>query len=278
MRSRGHVISARGLGDSDHLSWVYDDATDCHSQAVTFLDEGRARGLRLAYTGAGDLRQLRAQLKDLPGRDEMLASGALEILALESVYGAGPVHGPTVVGRYAGSTAQALADGYRGYRVAADVTSLVGSAAGLDAFARYEIDLDTYMAAHPFSAMCAYAGSVGADQLAELACVHPLGMSAHAPFQITIDAGGVVQLDGEVDLWSRRAFAETVTRIDDALQARPRVVDLSGVVHIDHRGLLALEHSAARRQMHLLLRAAPPIVRRLLTLLDAPHLEVEAAR
>lgn len=277
MRSRGLVTSARGLGDSDHLSWVYAADAHCHDQAVAFLADGRARNLRVGYTGLGDIRQLRADLDALPNVDELIASEALELLPLEAVYGVGPVQGASVVKRYDAFTARALADGYNGYRVAADVTSLVSSPAGIDAFARYEIELDTYMTSHPFSAMCAYADSIGDEGLVQLACLHPLGLGAHAPFQITIDAEGVAHLDGEIDFACRAAFAETVARIDDALTANPSVVNLGGVVHIDHRGLVTLERRAARRGLHLVLREAPKVVHRILELLDLPHMELERA-
>ena len=66
-----------------------------------------------------------------------------------------------VMKKCAAATQEALADGYRGLRISADVTDLVRAPDQHDAFARCEFLLERYSARHPLSAMCGYRRELG---------------------------------------------------------------------------------------------------------------------
>ncbi|MCE6995451.1 MEDS domain-containing protein [Saccharothrix sp. S26] len=74
----------------------------------------------------------------------------------------------------ADATQEALAAGFTGLLVVADVTPLVSTPARLEAFARYEHLVDCYMATHPLAGMCAYDRvQLGDAAVAQVACLHP---------------------------------------------------------------------------------------------------------
>lgn len=84
---------------------------------------------------------------DLDGVDGFAAARAnrcLQVRDLGMYSPAEQVDPVAQVRAYAQATQQALADGYTGPRVAADVTSLVGTAPARAAFARYEHLIDVH--------------------------------------------------------------------------------------------------------------------------------------
>lgn len=276
MQSSGPV-ALRGRGARDHRCWVYPAADRCADEVVAFLADGWSRGLRLGFAGPGTPNELRARVQTLPGVDELLAGSGLELLPLEALYGTGPVDAGAVIARYEECTVRALAAGFRGFRIAAEVTELLRSEAELDAFVRSELQLDASMTTRPFSAMCAVADDLGADHLVQLAAVHPRSIQAHAPFQVALGEDGALHLRGEIDVSCHGAFGATVVRLDEVLPAGEMVFDLGELRFIDHRGLLVLDQRAARHGQ-VRLRRAPQVVQRLVELLDVSHLVVESLR
>src|SRR5262249_47963177 len=90
------------------------------------------------------------------------SGGAAQVISFEEFYGAGePVDPAAVIKRYDAATHEALADGYRGLRVSADVTALVRAPEQQDAFAQCEFLLERYSSRHPLSAMCGYRHELG---------------------------------------------------------------------------------------------------------------------
>ena len=123
MRMIGPVGSYRGFGLRDHSCWVHGDRGDYRPRLTGFFREGLERGLRVAYLGPGSAGELREHLGRLAGSGPLLARGAIRVICLEEIYGAGgPVDPAEVISRYAAATQEALADGYQGLRVSADVT------------------------------------------------------------------------------------------------------------------------------------------------------------
>ena len=93
-------------------------------------------------------------------------------ICFEEIYGAGgPVDPAEVIKRYAAATQEALADGYQGLRISADMTDLVCTPAQQGAFARCEFLLERYSSRHPLSAMCEYRRELG-DAVTQFACMH----------------------------------------------------------------------------------------------------------
>lgn len=232
--------------------------------------------MKLAYAGASPPAGLIEQVEALdagPGQPP----ATLEVLALEDVYRQAPVDATATLDAYRRRTGTAIAEGYRGLRVVADVTDLVRTGVGLDAFARYGLQLGPFMAKAPFSAMCAFSEDIGSEAAMELACVHPSGEADDTPFRAVLGPGGVVCLTGELDLAVSAALESTLQRLIPNLTGPSPIVDMSGVTFVDHRSLATLDSVAEARRTDVRVVGAGPLVARLVSLLDFPRLRVGAS-
>jgi hypothetical protein len=156
--------------------------------------------------GPGERRGAARHLGRLAGSGPLPARGAIRVICLEEIYGAGgPVDPAEVISRYAAATQEALADGYQGLRVSADVTDLVRAPDQHDAFARCEFLLERYSARHPLSAMCEYRRDLG-DAVTQFACMHAAVPAGLTPFQVFACDDGAVGLLGEFDQACQAAF------------------------------------------------------------------------
>jgi hypothetical protein len=184
MRMIGPVESYRGFGLQDHLCWVHGDRGDYRARRTEFFRDGLGRGLRVAYLGPGNAGELREHLDRLVDIGPLLTREAIRVISFGEIYGAGePVDPAEVIKRYAAATQQALADGYRGLRISADVTDLVRAPDQHDAFARCEFLLERYSSRHPLSAMCEYRRELG-DAVTQFACLHAAVPAGLTPFQV----------------------------------------------------------------------------------------------
>ncbi|MCE3552502.1 MEDS domain-containing protein [Pseudonocardia sp. RS11V-5] len=203
--------------------------------------------------------------------------GAVEVVAVRSVYGADAVVEPEAqVRTYAAATNAAVADGFTGLRVAAEITTLVRTTAQRDAFARYEQRIDRFMTRHPFSAVCAYDREVlGVAALAELACVHPAASPGATPFRFFARDGVDAVLGGEIDRTARELLARTLDRAELAPRGDELVVDAAELGFLDHRGLLLLDELGHREEAVVALRDAPAVVGRMAALLGLARIRVD---
>jgi anti-anti-sigma regulatory factor len=276
------VIShTRASAAYDHVCWSYDDPGDFHTRAREFLADGLAAGERVLYVAPDSPASLVERLGDMPGLHDALRREAAQVVPLNATYSDGVVDPAAQVGVFAVATEEALAAGYTGLRVVADVTSLVRSSAQLDAFARYEYQIDRYMRMQPLSGMCAFDRlELGDRVVATLACMHPETNLADALFRLYAcsPADGCVALAGELDASNHELFSAALEWAD------PRPVDGNVVVQatqlrfIDHRGLMHLQEYARQRDATAILRTSRSAAARLVGLLDLSRVRVEATR
>ncbi|GAA0485695.1 hypothetical protein Ade02nite_09260 [Paractinoplanes deccanensis] len=211
----------------------------------------------------------------LPGGD------AVRVVSFEEAYsGDGVVDPAGQVAAYTAVTEEALAGGYTGLRVVADVTALVRTDEQRDAFARYEYIIGRYMRLAPMRAVCAYdRGELGERAVAELACLHESSHDAGVTFQLHPGVTSAeAMLDGELDMSAEELFGTALERTDLDRAGGDVVVDGAGLRFIDHRALLALEKYAASRRTTAVLRTPTGAVARLAGLLELAHVRVEGAR
>ncbi|TQM78370.1 STAS domain-containing protein [Saccharothrix saharensis] len=276
MRRSGIVQHTRDLGRHDHVCWSYDDPADVGLRVAEFLLDGLERGQRVRYVGSGDAQALVDAVRSVDRIAVALADGAAEVASLDA---RGPVIDPEgQVRSYATATEQALAAGYRGFRVAAEATALVRSQDQLTAFLHYEHLVDQYMADHPFSALCAYDRTrVGERALEQLASVHPSTNLPGAGFRLHASArpGHSAALSGEVDMFNRDVLVQVLDRIRPPARGGQLVLDAAGLTFIDHRGLIGLDRYARGRDTTLVLRTAFPGASRIANLLDLHAVRVE---
>jgi anti-anti-sigma regulatory factor len=242
----------------EHVCLVYDEPAAFLGAARAFLTEGLRAGQRLVFVGSPDTH---ASL----GVDGVTHSPTSD------VYAEGVVVEPQAqVKAYRALAAAALADGFTGFRVVAQATPLVRTAAQLEAFLRYEHLIDRYMSTHPMAAMCAYdRGVLDEPALTRLASVHPRSAGDLTPFHLFAcpPSCGSVALSGELDMASHDLLPEALDRADVEPVDGALVFDLSGLRFADHRSILALVDYATRRGYPAVLRAVPAATRRLVELI-----------
>ena len=269
MRQRGFVGSVAGLGIQSHACWPYRDAAELRSTTVEFLREGHRLGQRLTYVGNGSADRLWDDLNALGDTDALKRDGTLDVRVFDSMYPEGePLDVEAQVALYARETDRALADGYTGLRVAADVSRLAKQDTW-ETLRRWEGAADRYVESHPVAALCCYDRSaVPAGLLADLACAHPVVRDTMAvPFRLFARGKGLA-LEGEVDYFSSAALERLLDAVGPGHDLE---LDLSGVDFIDHNGVLAIARHAERlsdEASHVSVRGAPPGMRRTCEILE----------
>lgn len=271
MRGHGSVTELPEAASADHLCWVHDDDADFEVAVREFLAGGLARGERLLCVGSRAIAALEGAAGPLGDVDALVAGGTLEMMTVDEVYAAA---GPLVVERqrayYDAATRRARDDGYRGLRVAAELSGLAADPEQRHLLAAWEHAADEFIASDAgMSAMCAYRADLPPETLGALLSVHPQGRAPEhlSPYRLFF-AGGVVRLTGSVD-------TSTAGRLATALAGTPvgpsPVLDLAGLDFIDVAGYRALAGwaSALRsRGLPLEVRGASPLVRRVWRVLD----------
>ena len=248
----------------DHVCLAYDDPATLATHARAWLTAGAAAGQRTWYLGPGE---------------PPAGTGARHV-RMDTAYTAGAEFDPAAQAAvFMGAFRQALAAGFTGLSVVADVTPLVRTAARRRAFCRYEHLIDRFMAQHRLSGMCAFRRAELDDQgLAELACLHPAANVA-VPFRLHACRPelGRAELAGELDINTAALLHIAMDRV--ALLPGPGeevVLHAAGLRFADHRTLLRLDDWAAGRDATMVLRAAPAAVARLAGLLGLRRIRVEA--
>jgi len=221
MRNHGTRFEIIRMRPHDHIGWVFSGPDEFASLAAPFLGEGAALGERLMFVAENP------ELDVYAAMTEHLDPAVLQVASISEVYGAsGVVDAPTQRATFAGAMAEALADGYSGIRVAADNSTLVTDPERLDAWIRWELVADRFMAENHVTGLCAFnRDKVKIDTLRHLATLHPLTSSSDPlpQFRLYV-ADGSLSIEGEVD-----EFA--VDHLELALSTLPRgtavVVDLT---------------------------------------------------
>ena len=222
--------------------------------------------------GSADAAELAELLGRVAGTGPLRSGRAVRVISFEEFYGAeGPVDPAGVINRYDTATQEALADGYQGLRVSADVTDLVRAPERQDAFAQCEFLLERYSSRHPLSAMCGYHRELG-DAVTQFACLHAAVPAGLTPFQVFACDDGAVGLLGEFDQACQVAFERALRRIQPAPGDPKLIFDMSQVRFMDHYALLSLDSYAEACSVPVVVRSVPPIVRRAARVLGLEHL------
>lgn len=267
MRTSGAVDHVGGLGSSGHVCWAYDDVRQFARPALQWLGDGVELGQRLIYVSGRPLDRMRRDVAALPGVEDLLERSALQLVCLPDVYDLdAPLVAEEQLATYSAATEQALADGYTGLRVLADVSDLVRDPARRPAHVRWEHLADEFMAERPLAAMCAYRRSaLGDEAIGDLAAVHPVvhAAAASTPFRLYFESGRMV-LSGSVDAFSSDLLGRLL--LASHVQSREVVLDVGGLDFIDARGVTTLAAWAGRLRAGnggLHLTGASPLLRRM---------------
>lgn len=270
MRAHGSVRELPEAAPADHVCWVHDDDAAFDAAVQEFLAGGLARGERLLCVGDRAIAALGDPGGDLADVERLRADGVLETMTVAEAYeAAGPFASDRQREFYDTATRRALAEGYQGLRVVADLSDLAASG-HRDELVRWEHVADEFMASGSgMSALCAYRRDLPQDVLAEVLSVHPLsnGSERLAPYRLFF-LDGRLALTGSVDTFSADRLAALLASTPSGSAA---VLDLIGVDFIDVAGCRALAGWAVAldaRGVPLEISGASALVRRMWRILD----------
>ena len=258
-----------GRSAGDHVCWPFRGHDAMTAVARPYVSEGLARGERVAYVADRAASELRQDLDGLPGLDEHVERGRLQLVPVATLPAADPSDPDAELVVLAEMTAQALNGGYAGLRMFADGTDRALDPVRRARQVRYEHLIDRFCLEHALTMLCAYdAAELGNSAVAELVCVHALAHGDLSPFQVhaapTADAG----LAGEIDVFCADQLEQALQRIGVGACGGKVVIDAADLKFIDIRGLLTLDRHAAANDAILVLRSPPAVVTRLLTVVD----------
>ncbi|MGZ4626778.1 MAG: MEDS domain-containing protein [Kineosporiaceae bacterium] len=203
MRAQGVLTEPDAALGADHICWVYDDEDSFTELAGRYLAEGLAGGERLLCVGSGIAALLRRGGQAGLDVDDLVSRGALEFLDVDTAYErTGELRPEEQLEFYHSATRRALAEGYTGLRVVAEITDLAVDAARRAELMRWESVADGFIGhGSGMRAMCAYAATRLDDEaLADLTSVHPLVRAPEAipPFRVWFEED-TITLAGELD-------------------------------------------------------------------------------
>ncbi|MER7459946.1 MEDS domain-containing protein [Micromonospora sp. NPDC126480] len=265
-----------------HLCWSYDDRQVFAAHAERLLAAGLAAGEQVWYVTPAPPEAVTDRLVRRPDFAAALARGAAAVVSLGDTYASGVVVDPPAqVAAYAAATDAALAAGFTGLRVVAEATELVRTPAQLEAFTRYEHQIDRWMRTRPFGAVCAYDRTVLGDAtVLALACMHPASNRPDLLFHLygAAEPDGHAALAGELDLSNHDLFRTALERADLHPTDGRLVFHATALRFLDHRALAVLDAYARRRNAVAVLRTARPAAARLTELLGLTRVQVELIR
>jgi hypothetical protein len=270
--------SPTGRSAGEHVCWPFRGHDAMIAVARPYVSEGLARGERVAYVADRAASELRQDLDGLPGLDEHVERGRLQLVPVATVPAADPAVDPAAeLVVLAEMTAQALDGGYAGLRMFADGTDRARDPVRRARQVRYEHLIDRFCLEHALTMLCAYdAAALGNSAVAEVVCVHALAHGDLSPFQVHATSGADAALAGEVDVFCLDQLEQALERIGVGASGGKVVIDAADLKFIDIRGLLTLDRHAIGTETTMVLRSPPAVVTRLLTLVDLIALQVEA--
>jgi anti-anti-sigma regulatory factor len=204
---------------------------------------------------------MKAELTAIDGRDDALARGALAVVESRTMYDlSAPIDADALLTMYSAAVEQAIADGFAGIRVAADITCLVEDPARRRAHLQWEQLADRYMTEQPLAPLCMYDRRRVAD-FRSIEHIHPLAGPDALMFSLHGTGPNRSALHGEIDALTAETLAEVLSTLPDGDDA----IDASALTFLDGRGAWVVQQALARRRdagRPLVLHDAPPLVQR----------------
>ena len=243
-RASGELGPAWAPGLSDHAAWGYASGAERAEMASRWLTDGLRIGQRTLYVADASRDDLVVELASVPGAADAIAGGALVVVPSAELYDlSAPIDAAAQLAQYAGAVDQAVADGYRGLRVAADITPLVLDPGRRAAHLYWEQLADRYMVERPLAPLCMY-DTRRIEGIDAIVCAHPVQGPEAPVFALYGHAPRSVVLEGEVDAFA----ADVLGEILGCLPETDEVVDLSPLSFIDGRAAWMLHEALLERR------------------------------
>ncbi|TQN42640.1 STAS domain-containing protein [Blastococcus colisei] len=268
MRAHGVLTEIQEADAADHVCWVYGEDDAAFGRAVRrFLAAGLERGERLLAIGERVLDSIGTDGDGFSGAAALISRGALRTFTTAQAYEAtGQFAAAEQRTFYDAATRAAIADGYTGLRVVADVSDLAADPLTRPRLVQWEHLADGFIAEGAgFTAMCAYSAGLTDEALADVATVHPLvhAPAGPPPFQVFFDDRHIA-VSGSVDTFSADRLARVLA--SSPVGAQGAVLDVSRVEFMDVAASRVIARWALHLDAHSLLldvRGASPVLRRM---------------
>jgi anti-anti-sigma factor len=257
------------LAGGDHVGWIVEQPGDFARLTALCLQQGASAGQKLFFFSPGP-----------GGRPQLPIGDGVSVLDPYVAFLRGGALDASVM--YAGfrrETSKAIAEGYQGLRVVADMDWLLGPSPSSGQLVAFEQGLDAVAAETGATIVCAYRReSFPHRDLAGVMCVHPQQLGASPRdlgFRIWSSGEGRWHLAGQIDVRAAEAFPAAVRT---AAQGRASLwLDCTQLRFIDAAGIRALGQVARGTGISIQLHGASDTLRRCWKLLDwesaAPSVE-----
>jgi anti-anti-sigma factor len=261
-RSAGWLRAPDSGGVADHACWGYSSDAERGAVAATWLSTGLRAGQRALYVAAGTPEALRAELAAHLDVDALVAEGSLVIAPSTALYDLSvPIDPVPQLAVYDQAVSQALADGHRGLRVAADITPLILDPQRRAAHLRWEQIADRYMTDHPLAPVCMY-DTRRVTGLEAIAHAHPLQGPDDPLFSVYGETPQRSTVRGEVDALTADVLAEVLA----GMPSTDREIDLGSLAFADCRAAATIHQEIVLRRaagQDVVLVGGSPAFRRL---------------
>lgn len=199
MSSLREIVAPAGLGPGDHAAWAVDGEEAERVTVARWTQEGVARGEKVLVVGARGVTSSADVEQRLP-EDVSFGRTQVEVRDLDETYELvrlGRLHEQADLFRQEAS--RALADGYTGLRVWADVTPLTADERGRELYLDYESVVEQVFRDRPVTGVCALDVGAGSELWDLVASRHRVrGVSARGRFPLAVTVyDGVVHVVGE---------------------------------------------------------------------------------
>ena len=274
MEFHSRNLAVGDLRHGSHAALLYSSRAEQSDALKTFVDETLHAHDRLIYVGDAEHGERALKYYGAAGA-RAIASGQFILENSSNTYlKDGAFEGGRMLRHYRTALDTALADGYKGLRVAADMGWAVPTLDRHNALAAYEGTLDDAFAGRPAVVLCQYDRRLFDEEaLALLAAAHqhsahpdPLHQSPQLRITRTYEPNGV-HVSGEIDLFSRTAFREALMRVA-ASRESGMVVDLSGVSYLDAGSIGAIVNAARHAKGSVIAIRVPAHLHRMFETLE----------
>lgn len=233
-----------GLGLHEHVAWAHEGTADFRRGLCSFLAEGLAADHQLLYVAPRGEAEMLADVAGLADPAGLLDSGRLTIVpVLRRTSEFTPAEAATMMQGLRNRVAHALAAGYRGFRMASEVTPTLATDEDAAAQLRFECVVDQITAGLPMVTLCAVdRATVGGPPEQALFALHHLRSGSggvDAPWLNAVDADTWV-LRGQVDLLNAGAFRAALAALPAATRGTSIHIWVDQLEFIDIAGLRAL--------------------------------------
>jgi MEDS: MEthanogen/methylotroph, DcmR Sensory domain/STAS domain len=252
MNSSFAATEAGRLSAGNHVCWLVDDPAAYLSRGASLLAEGKRRAQKPVLFGPVGSASF--------ARLESAAAVAVDPLA--AFLGGGQLDPAVMVKTFHEQSMQALAGGYQGLRLVADMDWLLPTRPAPGEIAAYETHLDRLAAELDATVICAYRrSSFDAAVIDGALAVHSTvdGHGADPRFRFLSAGRGRWRAAGEIDIAVSSLFRAAFTA---ALKYGDCVVDLRQLGFIDLSGVRAIAVGASTGAARVELQGAPSMLRR----------------